>query len=77
MQLLSCHVGHKEGKHLAPHWVLAVGTSLGTEERKIIEGSGGAEQDIGTLCFRLATQWEPSQPLPRGQTLTLCHLGDT
>ena len=54
MQLLGCHVVHKEGEHLAPHGVLGVGTSLGMEERKITEGSGWAEQGAGTLCSHLA-----------------------
>ena len=60
MQLLSCHIVHKEGEHLAPHWVLAVGTGLGIEERSL-----KGQQDTGTLSFHLATHqhWEPAQPL--------------
>lgn len=35
-ELLRCHAVHKEGEHLAPHRVLAVGTGLRTEKGEVI-----------------------------------------
>lgn len=48
--MLSCHIVHKEGEHLAPHRVLASWTGLGTEEGEIITEPSQTEQDTGTLC---------------------------